>query len=117
MLDLNIASIKAKKGDLTGAIAAYENVVRVLRKSDSDNAPIPANRDASLFKHLLVAMGRIGSLKLKQGDNQGALQAYQEVLNELTDTSPTFVQIEVARSHIKSPHRTHSDPPPPSPIS
>lgn len=101
MLDLNIASIKAKKGDLPGAISAYENVVRVLRKPDAENAPIPANRDPSLFKHLLVAMGRIGSLKLKQGDNNGALQAYQEVLNELTETSPTFVQIEVARSHIK----------------
>merc|ERR1712157_524726 len=91
MLDLNIASMKAKKGDYAGAIITYNEVILVLKNST----------DSSLLKHLLVAMGRIGSLKLKQGDSEGALTAYQEVLMQLHPDSPTFVQMEVARSHIK----------------
>lgn len=104
VIDLNIASIKAKKGDISGAIKCYEIVVNDLensrkRKIDSGFA----YEDAIFSKHIVAAMGRIGSLKLKLGDNSGALKMFEGILKELKDShkSNNSNKLECARAHIK----------------
>eukprot|EP00549_Striatella_unipunctata_P018752 CAMPEP_0118705416 /NCGR_PEP_ID=MMETSP0800-20121206/19855_1 /TAXON_ID=210618 ORGANISM="Striatella unipunctata, Strain CCMP2910" /NCGR_SAMPLE_ID=MMETSP0800 /ASSEMBLY_ACC=CAM_ASM_000638 /LENGTH=681 /DNA_ID=CAMNT_0006607567 /DNA_START=192 /DNA_END=2238 /DNA_ORIENTATION=- len=104
LINLNIASIRSKKGDIAGAIESYEEGVRGLRqhqkesmeKDESDPSKATAHQ-----KHLVAAMGRIGSLKLKQGDNQGALDVYLALLDEVTDGSPSSMKTEKAKAHIK----------------
>ena len=105
LINLNIASIKSKKGDTDGAIASYEQGVQGLRKykEDLDLAGDEAgkNKNSSHMRHLVSALGRIGSLKLKLGDKNGALEAYAALFAEVDNESPTPSRLEKAKAHIK----------------
>jgi tetratricopeptide (TPR) repeat protein len=108
LINLNIASIRSKKGDLQGAIACYEDGVLGLRQYDAallelqkDPLRAPDTGKNTAHKHLVAALGRIGSLKLKIGDNSGALQAYMSLLEEVKEDSPSASQTEKAKAHIK----------------
>ncbi|KAL7504615.1 hypothetical protein ACHAXN_002449 [Cyclotella atomus] len=105
LINLNIASIKSKKGDTDGAIASYEMGVQGLRKykEDLDMAGDEAgkNKNSSHMRHLVSALGRIGSLKLKLGDKNGALEAYAALFGEVDNESPMPSRLEKAKAHIK----------------
>jgi tetratricopeptide (TPR) repeat protein len=108
LINLNIASIRSKKGDLQEAITCYEDGVLGLREYESALAELqkdpfrsPDSGKNTAHKHLVAALGRIGSLKLKIGDNEGALQAYMTLLEEVKDDSPSASQTEKAKAHIK----------------
>ena len=106
LINLNIASIKSKKGDVAGAITAYNLGVQGLRKyrEDLDLAGDEAgrNKNSSHMRHLVSALGRIGSLKLKLGDKNGALEIYASLFKEVDSVeSPTVSRLEKAKAHIK----------------
>jgi tetratricopeptide (TPR) repeat protein len=108
LINLNIASIRSKKGDLAGAIKSYADGVRGLRQYAASQEKMLATtgvgdtgRNSSHVKHLVAALSRIGSLKLKVGDNKGALEAYTALLNEVAGDSPAASKIEAAKAHIK----------------
>uniref|UniRef100_A0A7R9ZSQ4 MalT-like TPR region domain-containing protein n=1 Tax=Craspedostauros australis TaxID=1486917 RepID=A0A7R9ZSQ4_9STRA len=107
LINLNIASIRSKKGDLNAAIECYEDGVRGLREYESALADLhkgaskPVDGKNTAHKHLIAALGRIGSLKLKIGDNEGALVAYMTLLREVKDDSPAASHTEKAKAHIK----------------
>jgi hypothetical protein len=50
---------------------------------------------------MVAALGRIGSIKLKLGDEDGALDAYLRLLEEVSDDSPLASHTEKAKAHIK----------------
>lgn len=108
LINLNIASIRSKKGDIQEAIICYEDGVEGLRQYESALAEFQKNplrlHDTgknTAHKHLVAALGRIGSLKLKIGDNTGALHAYTSLLDQVKDDSPSASQTEKAKAHIK----------------
>jgi len=108
LINLNIASIRSKKGDLQEAITCYEDGVRGLKEYEAALAELhkdplrsPDTGKNTAHKHLVAALGRIGSLKLKIGDNAGALQAYTSLLEEVKEDSPSASQTEKAKAHIK----------------
>ncbi|MGK3744085.1 MAG: tetratricopeptide (TPR) repeat protein, partial [Bacillariaceae sp.] len=108
LINLNIASIRSKKGDLQEAITCYEEGVDGLRQYET--ALVELQKDPlrpsdtgknTAHKHLVAALGRIGSLKLKIGDNTGALGAYTSLLDQVKVDSPSASQTEKAKAHIK----------------
>lgn len=108
LINLNIASIRSKKGDLQAAISCYEDGVLGLREYEAAFAELqkdplraPESGKNTAHKHLIAALGRIGSLKLKAGDNLGALRAYTTLLDEVKENSPAASQTEKAKAHIK----------------
>lgn len=106
LINLNIASIKSKKGDTEDAIAAYTTGVQGLRqyKQELELAGDEAgkNKNSSHMRHLVSALGRIGSLKLKLGDKNGALEIYGSLFKEVDNTeSPMASRLEKAKAHIK----------------
>ena len=105
LINLNIASIMSKKGDIPGAISSYEAGVRGLRKykEELDLAGDEAgrNRNSSHMRHLVSALGRIGSLRLKLGNRNGALEAYASLFKEVNAESPVASRLEKAKAHIK----------------
>jgi len=107
LITLNIASIWSKKGDLQRALECYEEGVVGLRKYDEAMLDLHEGQDApdagksSSHKHMVAALGRIGSIKLKLGDEDGALDAYLRLLEEVTDDSPLASHTEKAKAHIK----------------
>lgn len=102
LISLNIASILSKKGDLQGAIRSYEDGVEGLRShADEQQRLGVTSKGNSHNKHLVAALGRIGSLKLKLGDRDGALEAYMTLLEEVGEDSPRSSQVEKAKAHIK----------------
>jgi tetratricopeptide (TPR) repeat protein len=108
LINLNIASIRSKKGDMQGAIKSYADGVRGLRQYEAAQEKLMSTtgageigRNTSHVKHLVAALGRIGSLKLKVGDNSGALEAYMALLAEVAEDSPQASKIEAAKAHIK----------------
>eukprot|EP00980_Cylindrotheca_fusiformis_P012718 scaffold3108_cov152-Cylindrotheca_fusiformis.AAC.9 len=108
LINLNIASIRSKKGDLQAAISCYEDGVLGLREYEAafselqkDPLRAPDSGKNTAHKHLIAALGRIGSLKLKVGDNPGALKAYTTLLEEVKENSPAASQTEKAKAHIK----------------
>ena len=105
LIFLNIASIRSKKGDIEGAINSYEKGVQGLRKykEDLDMAGDESgkNKNSSHMRHLVSALGRIGSLRLKQNDKNGALEAYAALFKEVDSESPVPSKLEKAKAHIK----------------
>jgi len=108
LINLNIASIRSKKGELQAAISCYEDGVQGLREYEAAFAelqkdPLRSNDTGknTAHKHLIAALGRIGSLKLKVNDNKGALQAYMTLLTEVKEDSPAASRTEKAKAHIK----------------
>jgi len=106
LINLNIASIKSKKGDVGGAINSYEIGVQGLRKYKEElelaGDDAGKNKNSSHMRHLVSALGRIGSLKLKQGDKNGALEAYASLFKEVDNNeSPVASRLEKAKAHIK----------------
>jgi hypothetical protein len=106
LINLNIASIKSKKGDIEDAINAYTIGVHGLRqyKQELELAGDEAgkNKNSSHMRHLVSALGRIGSLKLKLGDKNGALETYASLFKEVDNTeSPMASRLEKAKAHIK----------------
>ena len=105
LINLNIASIKSKKGDIAGAIKSYEVGVQGLRKYKEElelaGDEAGKNKNSSHMRHLVSALGRIGSLKLKQGDKNGALEAYASLFKEVDSESPMASRLEKAKAHIK----------------
>lgn len=107
LIYLNIASIKSKKGNLKGAITSYERGVCGLRlylekASQGENEYIEISKLLSLKRHLVSAISRIGSLKMKERDHQGALQAYLALIKEVDCKSPTSSKMEKAKAYVKS---------------
>jgi tetratricopeptide (TPR) repeat protein len=109
LITLNIASIYSKKGDLDNALRCYEEGVRGLEEYEDEMARIremngsrePSSTKGSSHKHLVAALGRIGSIKMKKGDQDGALEAYMMLIEEVDDDSPLTSHIEKAKAHIK----------------
>jgi len=107
LINLNIASIKSKKGDATGATECYEKGVEGLQKylrEQQANATEEGSNNSrinSTKRHLVSAMGRIGSLKLKQGDHAGALKAYTDLLGLVDADSPLPSRTEKAKALVK----------------
>ena len=109
LITLNIASIYSKKGDLDRALQCYEEGVKGLEHYEDEMAkiqemngsPDPAPTKGSSHKHLVAALGRIGSIKMKKGDYEGALEAYMMLIDEVHDDSPLTSHVEKAKAHIK----------------
>ena len=105
LIYLNIASIRSKKGDIAGAIQAYETGVLGLRKYKEElelsGDDAGRNKNSSHMRHLVSALGRVGSLKLKQGARDAALEAYAALFKEVDNDSPTASRLEKAKAHIK----------------
>jgi len=105
LIDLNIASIKSKLGNYHGALKSYEKGVEGLRshiaKEKTAGESIDTNRLAAQKRHLVSAIGRIGSMRMKLKDNTGALKAYLTLIKEVDKKSPTPSQNEKARAHVK----------------
>lgn len=108
LITLNIASIYSKKGDLKRALEYYEEGVQGLNEYDvaMDNmreasGVLDNSHKTSSHKHLVAALGRIGSLKLKLGDDDSALEAYLQLVDEVEDDSPIASHSEKAKAHIK----------------
>ncbi|KAL7432471.1 hypothetical protein ACHAXM_003131 [Skeletonema potamos] len=105
LIHLNIASIKSKKGDISGAINSYETGVLGLRKYKEElelsGDDAGRNKNSSHVRHLVSALGRVGSLKLKQGAKDAALEAYAALFKEVDNDSPTASRLEKAKAHIK----------------
>ncbi|CAB9499668.1 tetratricopeptide repeat domain [Seminavis robusta] len=107
LITLNIASIWSKKGDLQRALGCYEEGVVGLRKYDEAMLDLHEGKDSpdsgksSSHKHMVAALGRIGSIKLKLGDEDGALDAYLHLLEEVSEDSPLPSHTEKAKAHIK----------------
>lgn len=106
LITLNIASIYSKRGDLERALACYEEGVRGLNDYEAAIEEIrekngSATPSGSSHKHLVAALGRIGSLKMKLGDNDGALEAYLALIEQVDDESPLASHVEEAKAHIK----------------
>jgi tetratricopeptide (TPR) repeat protein len=108
LITLNIASIYSKKGDMENALQCYEDGVRGLEEYEVEMArmrEISGSRDVSAkgssHKHLVAALGRIGSIKMKTGDYEGSLEAYVMLIDEVGDDSPLTSHVEKAKAHIK----------------
>ena len=108
LITLNIASVYSKQGDLQKALECYTEGVRGLEEFDEDMGRVREMRGildqthkASSHKHLIAALGRIGSLRLKQGDNEGALEAYMALITQVDEDSPVSSHHEKAKAHIK----------------
>jgi tetratricopeptide (TPR) repeat protein len=109
LITLNIASIYSKKGDLESALHCYEEGVRGLEQYEDEMARIreingsrePSATKGSSHKHMVAALGRIGSIKMKKGDHEGALEAYMMLIDEVGDESPLTSHVEKAKAHIK----------------
>jgi tetratricopeptide (TPR) repeat protein len=109
LITLNIASICSKKGDLDSALKCYEEGVRGLEEYEDEMARIremngsrePSSTKSSSHKHLVAALGRIGSIKMKKCDNEGSLEAYMMLIDEVDDDSPLTSHVEKAKAHIK----------------
>jgi hypothetical protein len=72
-------------------------------KEDFDMAGDKAgkSKNSSYMCHLVSAIGRIGSLKLKFGDRNGALDAYAALFGEVDNDSPMLSRLEKSNAHIK----------------
>lgn len=109
LINLNIASIYSKKGDLQEALNCYEDGVRGLEEYEramdaihnTDDTVESTTAKSSAHKHLVAALGRIGSLKLKLGDDGGALEAYLSLIDQVDEDSPIASYTEEAKAHIK----------------
>jgi tetratricopeptide (TPR) repeat protein len=102
LIDLNIASLNSKLSNYQGALKSYERGVAGLRlqlKQEDDS--IDKTRQVAQRRHLVSAIARIGSLRMKLKDNSGALKAYMVLIQEVDHTSPTPSQMEKAKAHVK----------------
>eukprot|EP00591_Stephanopyxis_turris_P007663 CAMPEP_0195515802 /NCGR_PEP_ID=MMETSP0794_2-20130614/6743_1 /TAXON_ID=515487 /ORGANISM="Stephanopyxis turris, Strain CCMP 815" /LENGTH=872 /DNA_ID=CAMNT_0040644285 /DNA_START=123 /DNA_END=2741 /DNA_ORIENTATION=+ len=101
LIDMNIAAIKAKSGDVEGAIVSYEDGIAKMRQLGkcTGNEGVTDSRS----RHIITSIGKIGSLKLKQGDRLAALHAFEKVLKEYDadESSSTSVMLEAAKARIK----------------
>merc|ERR1739836_42413 len=98
------ASIKTKIGDYQSALDSYEKGVAGLRlnlEKESGMESEDVSKCSAQMRHLVSAIGRIGSLKMKLRDYDGALKAYVMLLKEVNKTSPTASQLEKAKAHVK----------------
>merc|ERR1739844_820989 len=99
------ASIKSKLSNYQGALESYERGVAGLRlyiqKEQEGPGPIDFNRQVAQKRHLVSAIGRIGSLRMKLRDNAGALKAYMMLLKEVDTSCPIASQMEKAKAHVK----------------
>lgn len=105
LIELNIASIKSKLGNYQGALESYERGVVGLRLQIQMEMKVndsPENSRLAVQKrHLVSAMGRIGSMRMKLKDNSGALKAYLMLIKDVDKKSPKPSQMEKARAHVK----------------
>merc|ERR1712151_1015180 len=98
LITLNIASIWSKNGDLKRALECYEEGVDGLQKYEEAMKMLHEGKTesesikTSSHKHMIAALGRIGSIKLKLGDDVGALSAYLCLLGEVNEDSPLASQ-------------------------
>lgn len=108
LITLNMASIYSKQGGLEKALGCYMDGVKGLEVYESHLARLEESRGwvdlaqkHSAHKHMIAALGRIGSLKLKLGDYEAALEAYTSLVNTVEDDSPLASHVEKAKAHIK----------------
>ena len=105
LIDLNIASIKSKLSDYEGALESYERGVKGLRlhidREQAATEHIDVARQAAQKRHLISAISRIGSLRMKLKDNAGALEAYLMLIDEVDESSPEASQMEKAKAYVK----------------
>ena len=105
LIELNIASIKSKLGNYQGALESYERGVKGLRiqieKEKENHEPGASSKIAAQKRHLVSAMGRIGSMRMKLKDNAGALKSYLTLIKEVGKKSLPQSQMEKARAHVK----------------
>jgi tetratricopeptide (TPR) repeat protein len=105
LIDLNIASLKSKLANYEGALESYERGVQGLRlqiqKEQAGPEPVDPARQSAQRRHLVSAISRIGSLRMKLRDNLGALKAYLMLLDEVDNSSPVSSQMERAKAHVK----------------
>jgi len=72
-----------------------------LARLEESRGWIDASQKQSAHKHMMAALGRIGSLKLKLGDNDAALEAYMSLIGTVEEDSPVASHVEKAKAHIK----------------
>jgi hypothetical protein len=72
-----------------------------MQKEIEGSEPIDENRLTAEKKHLVSAIGRIGSLRMKLRDNSGALDAYLMLLKEVDSRSPESSRMEKAKALVK----------------
>jgi tetratricopeptide (TPR) repeat protein len=108
LITLNIASIYSKKGDLKKALQCYEDGVQGLEEIEEaseklreGNGAVTVAPKGSSHKHIVSALGRIGSIKAKLGDAEGSLEAYLALIDQVDDDSPIASHVEKAKAHIK----------------
>lgn len=105
LIDLNIASIKSKLANYEGALESYERGVRGLKQQIEKEMlgpePVDLTRQTAQRRHLVSAISRIGSLRMKLRDNAGALKAYLMLLDEVDKSAPLSSQMEKAKGHVK----------------
>lgn len=108
LITLNMASIYSKQGNLDKALQCYMDGVKGLEvyeghlsRLEESRGWVDVSQKQSAHKHMMAALGRIGSLKLKLGDNEAALEAYMSLVNTVEDDSPVASHVEKAKAHIK----------------
>ena len=108
LITLNMASIYSKQGNLDKALTCYMDGVKGLEvyeghlaRLEESRGWIDASQKQSAHKHMMAALGRIGSLKLKLGDNDAALEAYMSLIGTVEEDSPVASHVEKAKAHIK----------------
>ena len=105
LITLNIASIYSKKGDLKKALQCYEDGVQGLEEfeevSENIREGVAVAPRGSSHKHMVAALGRIGSIKAKLGDPDGSLEAYMALIEQVNADDPIASHIEKAKAHIK----------------
>ena len=75
--------------------------MRLQIQKESENSNDHPERLAAQKRHLVSAMGRIGSMRMKLKDNTGALKAYLTLIKNVEKKSPNSSQMEKARAHVK----------------
>jgi tetratricopeptide (TPR) repeat protein len=108
LITLNIASIYSKKGDLARALECYEDGVKGLSEYEEatqkireiSGSTVDSTKNSS-HKHVIAALGRIGSIKVKLGDQDGAREAYVYLIDQVDEDSPLASHVEKAKAHIK----------------
>lgn len=109
LITLNIASIYSKKNDLQRALQCYEDGVKGLVEYEEATEKIKdvsgstnlVSTKHQAHKHIIAALGRIGSIKVKMDDQDGALEAYLYLIDQVNEDSPLASHIEKAKAHIK----------------
>lgn len=118
LMMLSTASIKVKQKDVAAAILSYQKGIDEIRQLLPDVTVTAAKGKGSpgecehevatctaMLKHVISASMKLGSLKAKRGDDVGALQAYESIIQYVNvnvgAASVSELTLDVGKAHIK----------------